>query len=243
MPAQWFHGQIATLDKINEGKIIVQLQVDDAEALLPFKPGQFVTMDLPLGDKRRDRWRSYSIASIPSQLPILEFAISRLPEGLASTFFFEQAKLGMKIKFKAPDGNFTLPKASWSQHLWICTGTGVVPFIAMLRQLGFEKNSTYAPIHLIYGARKEADLLYKTELDALVEELDLKVSYTLSQPSENWEGSKGYVHDVYRSAYPVLNETSCVMLCGWSKMIDEALLHLQNMVPNLSKQVKYELYG
>ena len=31
-----------------------------------FKPGQFVTIDLPIDEKPNKRWRSYSIASCPN---------------------------------------------------------------------------------------------------------------------------------------------------------------------------------
>ena len=30
-----------------------------------FKPGQFITLDLPIHEKKNKRWRSYSIASAP----------------------------------------------------------------------------------------------------------------------------------------------------------------------------------
>ena len=43
--------------------------------VLPFKAGQFVTMDLPIAEKRLKRWRSYSIANAPDGGSLLEFCI------------------------------------------------------------------------------------------------------------------------------------------------------------------------
>ena len=40
-----------------------------------FIPGQFVTLDLPIHEKRNKRWRSYSIASSPDGTNIFELII------------------------------------------------------------------------------------------------------------------------------------------------------------------------
>ena len=37
-----------------------------------FKPGQFVTLDLPIHEKPAKRWRSYSIASCPDGGNVIE---------------------------------------------------------------------------------------------------------------------------------------------------------------------------
>ena len=38
-------------------------------SVFDFKPGQFVTLDLPIHEKPNKRWRSYSIASRPDAVP------------------------------------------------------------------------------------------------------------------------------------------------------------------------------
>ena len=40
-----------------------------------FKPGQFVTIDLPIHEKPNKRWRSYSISSWPDGTNVLELVI------------------------------------------------------------------------------------------------------------------------------------------------------------------------
>ena len=56
---------------------------------LPFKAGQFITMDLPISDKRLKICMSYSIANIPNEDNLLEFSIARLPGGAGTKYLFE----------------------------------------------------------------------------------------------------------------------------------------------------------
>src|SRR5262245_24997158 len=46
-----------------------------------FKPGQFVTLDLPIHEQRNKRWRSYSIASWPDGSNVIELVIVLLEGG------------------------------------------------------------------------------------------------------------------------------------------------------------------
>ena len=57
------------------------IQIPEVESF-DFKPGQFVTLDLPIHEKRNKRWRSYSIASSPDGTNIIELVIVQLEGGL-----------------------------------------------------------------------------------------------------------------------------------------------------------------
>ncbi|MBK6997672.1 MAG: hypothetical protein IPH31_23350 [Lewinellaceae bacterium] len=57
-----------------------------------FQAGQFVTMDLPIGEKRLQRWRSYSIANPPSNSNRLELCIVNSSEGLGSKYLLTKFK-------------------------------------------------------------------------------------------------------------------------------------------------------
>ena len=54
--------------------------------VIDFKAGQFVTMDLPIAEKRLKRWRSYSIANGPSETKVLEFSFTGSKQMLQSVF-------------------------------------------------------------------------------------------------------------------------------------------------------------
>jgi CDP-4-dehydro-6-deoxyglucose reductase len=51
-----------------------------------FKPGQFVTIDLPIHEKPNKRIRSYSIASWPDGTNVFELLIVLAEHGLGTHF-------------------------------------------------------------------------------------------------------------------------------------------------------------
>ncbi len=216
------------------------VKVEDVEKI-EFKAGQFVTMELPIHEKRLKRMRSYSIANAPDGSNIIEFCIVYLNGGLATTFFFKDAKVGTELKFKYPAGVFTLPSVIDHDLVFICTGTGVAPFRSMIQYI-FNNDIPHKNIHLIFGTRYKEGILYKKEFENLTKKHpEFKYTVTLSR-EEDWSGEKGYVHAVYKKEYASPRSDIRFYLCGWSMMVDEAVEHLKNMGYD-DKQIRLELYG
>ena len=214
----------------------------DPEEPFLWKPGQFVIMDLPLGERRRHRWRSYSIANMPNAEHRVEFGIGHLDDGLASAYFFNQLKIGDVIKFKGPEGHFVLPENLDRPITMIATGTGVVPFVSMLRAIQ-DEGKAFKHIHLIYGCRYEQDVLYHEELKRMAADFeDFDLTVALSR-DKDWSGIRGYVHQVYMEDDTEVSSDALYLICGWSQMIDQAVAHLISRVAAPAKQIKYELYG
>ena len=212
---------------------------------LEFRPGQFLTLDLPISERRRERWRSYSIASAPDETNEAELCVVHLPGGKGSTYLFEETEVGTELLTKEPGGVFTLPERPLDYDVvMVCTGTGIAPFRSMLRQrLGHET----VRFHLIFGCRRPEDLLYREELEALAEEFpNFTYTATLSRelPTEEttFEAMKGYVHQVYERDYPTPRPDLRFYLCGWSQMVDEARERLLKL-GYAEEQVILELYG
>ena len=236
----------AVITRIEERSPTVRsfwLSLPDRERL-DFRPGQFLTLDLPISDKRRERWRSYSIASAPDETNEAELCIVQLDGGRGTRYLFEEAGVGTEVLTKEPGGVFTLPDRPLDYDVvMICTGTGVAPFRSMLRQrLGHETRH----FHLIFGCRTPADLLYREEFEQLQREFpNFTYTATLSrQPltDATFEVLDGYVHQVYRRDYPTPRPDLRFYLCGWSQMVDEAQANLLEM-GYASEQVILELYG
>ena len=53
----------------------------------------------------------------------------------------------------------------------------------------------------------------------------------------------GRVHQVYLEEYKTKNNNCQFMLCGWTNMIDEAVLNLHNVLKIPKEKIKYELFG
>ncbi len=237
MPRNWFEGTIIEKEAIS--KIVKKISIQiDANADFSYNPGQFITLDLPVGQKRLERWRSYSIASKDDKNGIIELCVGKVPQGLGSTYLCDEAEVGSQLRFKGPEGQFML-SGEERQIVLICTGTGVAPFRAMIQQLCDLDDPPKT--HLIFGARYEDDILYREELEEL-ESSAPWFSYSVTLSREDWKGSKGYVHPIYQAMYNEVNDSTYFYICGWSEMVDEARHKLKEMNWP-SNQVKFELYG
>lgn len=241
MPWKWFDSKVIRIvDETPQTKRF-WLQIEGEESF-DFTPGQFITMDLPISEKRLKRWRSYSIANAPDGSNVLEFCIVKLAGGAGTTYLFDEAKVGTTIRFKGPTGAFTLPKVLDKELVMICTGTGIAPFRSMLFDLQ-NRGVSHPPIHLIFGTRTQQDILYRKELEQLAKDNPhFKYSIALSR-EEDWKGYRGYVHQVYQEEYPSANPDTQFYLCGWSNMIDDAVAKLTEEMGFDKKQVHFELYG
>lgn len=200
------------------------------QTVFDFLPGQFVTLDLPISERPSQRMRSYSIASAPMGNTIFELLISHKEGGLGSTYLFEEAIVGAELKFRGPAGKFVLPEIISRPMIMISTGTGIAPFRSQILHL-LQNNIPTPEIHLVFGTRKESDILYFKEL------LELDKKYTnfnyhvaLSRhESHEWMGSKGYVHDVYEAICENGKRDMDFYLCGWRNMVNDAKLRIATL--------------
>lgn len=241
MTKKWYESKVIRIENESPNTKRFWLAVQEEEKLT-FKPGQYVTMDLPIHEKRLKRLRSYSIANPPDGNNILEFCIVQLESGAATTYFFNEVKLGASILFKPPAGVFVLPEPVTKDLVFICTGTGVAPFRSMIFDL-VRLQKPHQKLHLIFGTRYENGILYRQEFEKLQQEVDnFQYSVVLSRES-NWQGKKGYVHSVYMEQYQQVRDDVSFYLCGWSNMIDDAVENLIVKLGYAKEQVHYELYG
>lgn len=243
MPWKWYDSRVVDIVDLTPRTKSFWLQLDDLSTF-DYRPGQFITLDLPIHEKRHSRWRSYSIANLPAYSGLIELCIGALENGLASRYLFNQLAIGDTIRFKGPDGAFVLTETTLEKELiMICTGTGVAPFRSMLLDL-HARGTFKKPVHLIFGTRTQADILYADDFRKMAEEEPLfTYTITLSRDDETWTGAKGYVHHVYLQKYQQTDPDRLFLLCGWSQMIDEAIENLILRLGYGKTQVKYELYG
>lgn len=207
-----------------------------------FKPGQFVTLDLPIHEKPARRWRSYSIASWPDGTNIFELVIVLLENGAGTHYLFNEVFVGSEIPCRGPQGVFTLPEPIEKDLFFICTGTGIAPFRSMAHNI-LLNNLPHKNIYLIFGCRLLCDGLYGHEL----KDLEAKVpsfNYIPTYSREDKEDiRKGYVHSVYEEIIKEKgNPDASFYLCGWKNMIDEAKHRIMALGYD-RKTIHQELYG
>lgn len=249
MPWKWYDSKVIGIQEESPFTKRFFLEVE-GETHLPFEAGQFVTMDLPIHEKRLKRWRSYSIANAPNGGNVLEFCIVHLNGGGATRYFFEEVALGTPIRFKGPDGTFVLREPIAGKDLvFICTGTGIAPFRSMIQDI-VQQQKPHRSIHLIFGTRNAESILYRAEFEALQKTLPgFRYSVALSReeslnPADfPFEVQSGYVHPIYLRDYQTARPDVDFYICGWSNMIDDAVANLILKLGYDKSQVHYELYG
>lgn len=205
-----------------------------------FKPGQFVTLDLPIHEQKNKRWRSYSIASMPDGTNTIELVIVLVEDGVGTNYIFKEIQEGSEFTLRGPQGVFTLEEDDLASELiMICTGTGIAPFRSMMHYIKTH-NIAHKKVDLIFGTRTKADLLYPDEMKQLEEALP-NFTYHPTLSREDWDGHKGYVHNIYESLCAGVPPKK-FLLCGWKVMIDEAKQRIQAMGYD-RKSIHQELYG
>lgn len=239
MPA-WYDAKLIKTEDVNDLTRRFWLEIPDVESI-DYIPGQFITLDLPIHEKRVKRWKSYSIASNPNGTNVIELCIVFQEGGLGTTYLFNEAKIGTTLRFKGPLGVFTIPKNLDEEIVMIATGTGVAPFRSIMNHIDTHGMS-FKKMHVIFGTRTEDGILYRDEFEALDKKYpNFSYDVALSR-SDDWEGYKGYVHQIYEEHYSKVIEGRKIYLCGWRNMIDQARENFTNLGYD-SKQVIFELYG
>ncbi len=215
-------------------------------ALPPFAAGQYAELALTGAgaEGQKVERRSYSIASPPSSAEELEFYIVKVQHGYLTPHLFRLSVgapiwLGPKIK-----GKFTLEEVPPGKVLvMVATGTGLAPFLAMLRE--HHENPPWRKMAIIHGARYERDLGYRKEL----EDWEAKCPWfsyipALTRDEENtaWTGHRGRVQTIFDSGLleeklgEPLSMDVHFLLCGNPQMIDDVQALLESKGFQLHKK-------
>ncbi|HEX2904051.1 MAG TPA: FAD-binding oxidoreductase [Jatrophihabitans sp.] len=155
----WREAIVRSVSHPNEHAVVLRLQVPDRIAHLP---GQHYVIRLTAPDGYVAQ-RSYSIASAPSD-DLLEFYIERLPHGEVSSFLSDIVDVGDVLDVRGPIGGWFVWDAS-TPMLGVAGGSGVVPFIAMLRHA--REAGRLDLLRLAVSARTENDVPYAAELNSI----------------------------------------------------------------------------
>lgn len=132
-----------------------------------FEAGQYTTLGLEVRGEFTIRY--YSIASAPEQRDRFEFYVVKLG-GHEFTPELFHLEAGDPIWFGKPGGTFTLARTDRPNLAFVASGTGIAPFVSILRHLGAEAGAGHpypGSITLWHGVRRTADLAYRAEMEEL----------------------------------------------------------------------------
>lgn len=221
----------------------------------PFIAGQFIKLSQIRDEKRIAR--AYSLVNSPGKDYVEVLAVA-VEDGQLSPDL-QALKIGDNIEVTTKASGFmTLDEISTGAlqgpHLWfLATGTAVGPFMSIMETK--EPWQRFEKVVLVYGVRKDEDLAYLQQIQALQQCYPDQFIYI---PCVTREASKGAlscrIPDGLRSG--VIEQTaglllsqddSQVMICGNPGMISDAqtILTEKGLVKNLRRapgQVTVEKY-
>ncbi|WP_452032429.1 FAD-binding oxidoreductase [Azospirillum palustre] len=132
--------------------------------LFRFKPGQFITLELPIGGETIHR--SYTVSSSAARPHRLSITVKRVPGGPVSNWLHDTLKPGDTIRAVGPLGEFTPAESETPRKfLFLSGGSGVTPLMSMTRT--FDDLGEDHDIVFVHAARTPADIVFRRELDAL----------------------------------------------------------------------------
>src|SRR5438309_2338179 len=110
---------------------VLHMQLAEGDTMR-FDPGQFVTFYVDRNGATVTR--SYSIASSPDLVDRFDLLVKKVDGGYVSTYL-TSLHGGEQLRMIGPLGRFLLKDPGNRPVVFVCTGTGIAPFIPMLEQL------------------------------------------------------------------------------------------------------------
>ncbi len=136
-----------------------ELVLRPIEHRLSFRPGQWISLQLPVGDHPPLN-RAYSLAEPVSPTGQLTLVFDHVPGGKGSSYL-SSLKPGDRIPLSGPYGHFVLPTPDSKNLLLIGRYSGLVPLRCMIRSLARE--GPLPATTLIAQAPNPAEQLYHEE--------------------------------------------------------------------------------
>jgi ferredoxin-NADP reductase len=190
-----------------------------------FEPGQYMTTGVFADGKLVQR--PYSVASAPAEAGSAGYELFvRLVPILRFTTLLWRLPLEHRMRMIGPKGRFLLEPDDNRTHLYVSTGTGIAPFMSMIRQSLIESRPRKTVI--LNGVSFADELGYVPELESYEREGTYPLHYvpTVSRPNDprnaSWSGRtgrvEGIVTDVCRE-YGLRPDRTVVYICGNPEMI------------------------
>jgi Na+-transporting NADH:ubiquinone oxidoreductase subunit F len=216
-----FRVKVEKIERLTPDIKNIRFRILSPEEGISFKAGQYVQLEIPKYELTREsEFRAYSIASAAEENQAVELIITKVPEGVVSTYAHDYLQVGEELIMRGPFGEFCLLCNLDRDILLIATGSGLAPIRSMIYQI--RQEGIKQKVTLFFGDRKPEDLLYDDELREFERTLD-DFTYipTLSRTTEEdgWTGEKGRVTDLIEKHIPD-NAAIDVYICGVPAMVE-----------------------
>ncbi|MCG5478162.1 hybrid-cluster NAD(P)-dependent oxidoreductase [Sinorhizobium alkalisoli] len=164
----------------------------DRPAWFRYLPGQFVTLELPVGEE--PVMRTYTLSSSPSRPLSVSITAKAQRDSIGTRWMFDNLKPGMVLKAFGPLGDFSFVRHTGEKYLFISAGSGITPMMSMTRWMA--DCAPDSDVTFISCARRPEDLLFKPELEILARQMPhLNLGFLVEghEARHGWHGLRGRI--------------------------------------------------
>ncbi|QJT09419.1 oxidoreductase [Oceanidesulfovibrio marinus] len=198
-----------------------------------YEPGQFHFLTFR-SDHVPEEEHHFTISSSPTEAAIIA---STIKESGDFTRHVGSIAPGDTARVHGPFGRYSYVFEDAEVPLvFIAGGIGITPLRAMLRHMA--DTGADRRVALLYACKTEADIVFRAELDALVEgdRPRLDVTYVLSRPDEGWSGSRGHIDTaLIRECCAGMLDEAVFFVCGPEGMAKAVLGSLTELGVPMSR--------
>lgn len=207
-------------DDLSDAMSLLRVRPD--EGVPQFRPGQYFALGLWV--EGRLVQRPYSAASWSATAGELEFLVRLVPGGELTPHLWTLSE-SARLRIGPPKGLFGLVPDDERTHLFISTGTGLAPFVAMVDQLRQRRRPPR--VVLVHGASHVAELAFRDRLEAQDGLASIRYVPAISRPDDprnaGWPGATGRLETVVPDVWEHLRldaSATVAYLCGSPGMIE-----------------------
>ncbi|HRK53144.1 MAG TPA: ferredoxin--NADP reductase [Cyclobacteriaceae bacterium] len=182
-------------DIIEETKDAITIVFDHpAEKKITYRPGQFLTLIVPVGGK--EVRRAYSLCSSPFVDESLAVTVKRVDNGLMSNHLPDHLKKGDKVKVMEPMGQFVteFDKSNKRHLILFAGGSGITPMMSIIKSILNQEPESI--LSLIYCNRDIDSIIFKDQLEKIQTTFEgrLHIIHVLDNAPMNWQGYSGLLN-------------------------------------------------
>jgi len=203
---------------------IIRLRVRPDDGVPSFRPGQYFALGIAVDG--RPLQRPYSTASATMDSDALEFLIRLVPHGSLTPRLWGLG-VGDRLRLGRPKGMFTIDPSDSRRPLFVGTGTGIAPLLAMLEDR--LEHTLDGPVNrrpiVAHGVAHVHDLAYRHRLAELDRVGRIRYLPAISRPhdphNQGWSGAVGRLDALLPAAFTDLAirpAETIALVCGNPRM-------------------------
>lgn len=183
----WHTAHVGRRSTVDDGLVVVELEVPPAVSTAFARPGQFHRIRLNGAESM------FAIASSPGAARF-EYLIRR---GTGVSDALSTLATGASLEVSPPEGpGFPLARAEGHDLLLVCTGTALAPIRSVLGLVAARRDA-FKQVTLLEGHRSPRQLPWREELAALP---SVQVRTIVTDALPGWAGPVGFVQSLVSAA-------------------------------------------